>query len=419
MRDTGLYRHLLGLVSPWEVSRVELSVDGGRVELSVDGGRVDVWAEHPKRTRFACPECAGVLSVYDHAEERAWRHLDSCAFLTYLHASPPRVECPTHGVRQVALPWAEPMSRFHRAVRAPGHRRAQRVRRRGGRPAAAPQLGRGVALDGPGRRPGPSAKPHVVPALVGVEEKTAGRGQDYITVVSNLETGCVEYLADERRQTSLDGFFDQFSAAERTEIAAVAMDMWDPYITSTRDHLDDPDKRIVFDRYHLMKYLTGAVDTVRKQEHRALAAGGDKSLSGTKYLWLYSEENLPERHQDCFGMLRGGDLKTARAWAIKEPAPLVVLQAPGLGRKALEALVLLGHPFAAPAGDRRGPHLEASRVRAAVVLRPPGDQRRRGGPQLAHPGDPGLRSRLSQPGALVFAVRRFSRWPPRVERHSQ
>jgi len=159
---------------------------------------------------------------------------------------------------------------------------------------------------------GLAAKPHVVPAKIGVDEKAAGRGQDYITVVSNLETGCVEYLADERRQASLDGFFERFSAEERKGIEAVAADMWDPYINSTRDHLDKADDKIVFDRYHLMKYMTGAVDTVRKQENRALAAGGDKSLSGTKYLWLYSEENLPERHQDRFGVLRGSDLKTAR-----------------------------------------------------------------------------------------------------------
>jgi len=64
------------------------------------------------------------------------------------------------------------------------------------------------------------------------------------------------------------------------------MDMWDPYIDSTRDHFDQADDKIVFYRYHLMKYMTGAVDTVRKQEIRALVVGGDKSLSGTKYLWL-------------------------------------------------------------------------------------------------------------------------------------
>jgi len=59
--DTGLYRHLLGREAPWEVSRVE---------LSVADGRVDVWADHPKRTRWEGPECDRVLATYDHAEER-------------------------------------------------------------------------------------------------------------------------------------------------------------------------------------------------------------------------------------------------------------------------------------------------------------------------------------------------------------
>jgi transposase len=309
MRDTELYRHLLGLVAPWEVSRVE---------LSVDGGRVDVWAEHPKRTRFTCPGCDLELPVYDHGEERSWRHLDSCAFLTYLHARPPRVECPTHGVRQVALPWAEPMSRFTvlferlaidvlKECDVEGAARLLRL----SWDEAWHLMDRAVAR-------GLAAKPLVVPALVGVDEKAAGRGQDYITIVSNLATGTVEYLADERRRESLDGFFSQFSTDERQGIEAVAMDMWDPYITSTRQHLEDADDKIVFDRYHLMAYLTKAVDTVRKQESRALVATGDKSLSGTKYLWLYSAENLPDRHKDRFKVLRGGDLKTARAWAIKE-----------------------------------------------------------------------------------------------------
>ncbi|MCI4673453.1 hypothetical protein [Candidatus Mycolicibacterium alkanivorans] len=64
MRDTELYRHLLGLETPWKV---------GRVELSATDGRVDVWVEHPARTRFSCPDCDAVLSVYDHSAERAWR----------------------------------------------------------------------------------------------------------------------------------------------------------------------------------------------------------------------------------------------------------------------------------------------------------------------------------------------------------
>jgi len=98
-------------------------------------------------------------------------------------------------------------------------------------------------------------KAHVVAPRVGVDEKAAGRGQDYTTVASNIDTGTVGYLADERRQASLDGFFEKFNDEQRKRIASVAMDMWDPYINSTREHLDNADQKIVFGRYQLMKYL--------------------------------------------------------------------------------------------------------------------------------------------------------------------
>jgi uncharacterized membrane protein YdjX (TVP38/TMEM64 family) len=93
----------LGLETPWTVRSVE---------LNVPGQRVDVWAGHAEDVRWPCPECGTPLGLYDHSEERVWRHLDSCQFMTYLHAQPPRVECPTHGVRQVRLPWAEVRARF-------------------------------------------------------------------------------------------------------------------------------------------------------------------------------------------------------------------------------------------------------------------------------------------------------------------
>ncbi len=103
MRDVELYRHLLGLEAPWTVRSVE---------LNVQGQRVDVWAGHAEDVRWPCLECGTPLGLYDHSEERVWRHLDSCQFMTYLHAQPPRVECPTHGVRQARLPWAEVRARF-------------------------------------------------------------------------------------------------------------------------------------------------------------------------------------------------------------------------------------------------------------------------------------------------------------------
>ena len=103
MDSIELYRQLLGLTAPWTVERVELDMAKQHVEVHVG---------HAPGQRFSCPECGRELGVYDHLAERVWRHLDSCQFLTYLHARPPRVSCPEHGVHQVTLPWAQAGSRF-------------------------------------------------------------------------------------------------------------------------------------------------------------------------------------------------------------------------------------------------------------------------------------------------------------------
>ena len=60
------------------------------------------------------------------------------------------------------------------------------------------------------------------------------------------------------------------------------------------------------------------MDKVRKEENRALMALGTNTLSKTKYLWLYGEENVPEHRQEEFDTLKESSLKTARAWSIKE-----------------------------------------------------------------------------------------------------
>ena len=106
-----------------------------------------MWVQHPRRTRFTCPQCERELPIYDHADEREWRHLDSCQFLTYLHAKPPRVNCPEHGVVQVQLPWAEPMSRFTILFERLAVDVLKVCRRHRCRPLVAHQLGRDLAFD--------------------------------------------------------------------------------------------------------------------------------------------------------------------------------------------------------------------------------------------------------------------------------
>jgi len=309
MRDIEFYAQVLGLVDPWFVDDVDLSIENRRVDIVVS---------HHEGRLWACPKCGVELALYDHAEERAWRHLDTGGFPTWLHARPPRVNCPSDGVRQVHLPWAEPRSRFTTAF----ERFAIDVLKETDISGASNILKTswdecwGIMERAVAR--GRAAKEHQVPALIGVDEKAARKGHSYLTLVYDIAGGTVEYIADDRKQASLDPYFESFSAEERSGIKAVAMDMWPAYINSVEAHLADAHKKIVFDRFHIMKHMGEALDTVRKREHRELRAEGIDTLTGSKYLWLYAEKNLPDKHKSTFGSLKMLNLKTARAWAIKE-----------------------------------------------------------------------------------------------------
>jgi len=313
MRDIELYRHLLGIEQPWTVRRVE---------LNVPDQRVDVWAEHEEGARWSCPECGHPAPVYDHAEERVWRHLDSCQFRTLLHARPPRVQCATHGVRQVRLPWAEGRSRFTtlferlavdvlRECDIAGACGILRISWDEAWHLVERAVGRGL-----------KRKARRLPARLGVDEKAVAKGHVYMTLVCDLETSTIEHVAEERKRASLEQYFEQFTAAERTAIKAVAMDMWAPYADAVRAQVPKADEKIVFDLFHIMTHMNEAVDRTRRQEHRELKAVGDDRLTGTKYVWSYGEENVPDKHRDRLGRLtaRGmmRKLKTTRAWAIKE-----------------------------------------------------------------------------------------------------
>ncbi len=309
MQDRELYRHVLGLEDPWQVERVQ---------LDVRGERVDVWAVHEEGLAWPCPECGTALPVYDHAPERVWRHLDTCQFKTFLHARIPRVACPSHGVKQVKVNWAEARSRFTalferlailvlKETNIEGAGRILRI----SWDEAWHILERAV-------RRGQGRKKRRVVKKMGVDEKSLGKGHQYMTLVYDLERATVEHIEDDRRKESLDGYFRGLTAGQRARIEAIATDIWDPYLASIREHVPASEDKLVFDRYHLMTHMLKAVDTVRKGEHRELKSEGRDVLTGTKYLWLYSRENLPARRREEFSALRRKRLRTARAWALKE-----------------------------------------------------------------------------------------------------
>jgi transposase len=307
------YAQLIGVRPPWEVTKVELSHGDEEVRIHV-----------AQRTGagLRCPECDAICPGYD-TRERRWRHLDTMQYRTLLIAQVPRVDCAQHGVRQVQVPWADTGSRFTALfevlvidwlLEASFAAVARKLRMSWDEVAGiqARAVQRGLAR-----------RKRALPKRVGVDEASFQKRHEYVTVVNDLATGVVLQVADDRKQVSLDGFFAELGPKGCARLTAVAMDMWAPYIASTRQHVPEADAKIVFDKFHVAKHLGEAVDEVRRRENRALLAAGDERLVKTKYLWLQNPDRMSAPQWREFALLRHSRLKVARAWAIKEGAMLL------------------------------------------------------------------------------------------------
>jgi transposase len=107
---------------------------------------------------------------------------------------------------------------------------------------------------------------------------------------------------------------------QTNSIEAAAIDMWEPYANSLREHPPDAERKIVYDKFHVAKHLGEAVDRVRRAENKTPRAQGDERLVGSKYRWLRNPDNFTKRQWRAFAALRRSNPKTARAWALKEQA---------------------------------------------------------------------------------------------------
>jgi len=182
---------------------------------------------------------------------------------------------------------------------------------------------------------------------LGVDEKAIARGQRYFTLVCDLDLGTVEHIGDGRDRRSFESYLDSLTSEQLPAIIAIAMDMHEAYVQAALAKIPDAEQKIVFDLFHIMQHMSGAVDEVRRKEHQALIGAGDRRLARTRYMWLYGKEKVPRKYWDAFCSLRKSDLKTAKACSQREFAAILAIQAPICCKIILEKLVLLGHPLPA------------------------------------------------------------------------
>lgn len=310
MRDRRVWTQLIGLEPPWEVRDVELALGEGEVRIYVDV---------TSRGKLLCPKCASRCPGYD-TRERRWRHLDTMQYRTIVIGRIPRVNCSEHGVVQVAVPWAEEGSRFtalFEALVIDWLLEASFA-------AVARQLSLSwhevAGIQDRAVRRGLARRKRQWPKRIGVDETSFQKRHEYVTTVNDLEGGVVLYVADDRKQESLEGFYKILGPKACARLDTVVMDMWAPYIAATQEHVPDAECKIVYDKFHVAKHLGDAIDRVRRRENRDLRSQGDNRLVNTRYLWLQHPDRFSLRRWREFGSLRRSQLKVARAWAIKEAA---------------------------------------------------------------------------------------------------
>ena len=302
------YGLLLGIISPWEISSVDLDILEQKVDIVIEyTGDVG-----------PCPECGTICPKHDDRKERTWRHLDTMQFATQLHCKLPRVRCKEHGAKSVDAPWASKNSRFTLLFEAfairvlTAARSVEEARKLLGLNWHQVEAIKDRAVErGLSRR-----KEDAVP-YIGIDEKQFRSGHRYISSLVDLEGGRVLDVVEERTEAACKTLIEQsLTESQQGQVTAVALDMWKAYTNAVEAVLPQAD--IVHDRFHISQHLNEAVDQVRRKENKELVEQDDGTLKGSKYLWLTNEENQKEKFTARFNELKDSDLKVARAWAIKE-----------------------------------------------------------------------------------------------------
>jgi transposase len=310
MQDKELYQQILGLASPWTVECVKLDVEASEILVKV---------EHPRGTKFCCPQCDKLLPCYDHGEERRWRHLDSCQFKTILSAKVPRVNCPEHGVKTVSVPWAEGSSRFTILFERFAIDLLQETQNVKGSmkilslkwDATWGILERAVERGKLRKEASPLPR-------IGIDEKAFKKGHSYLSLIYDLDNSTVEAISEGNDTNAAVACFSQLTEGQIASVEAIAMDMSSAYVKAAKQVIPLAESKIVHDRFHVMQLVNKAVDKVRKKEHRSLLSEGDKRLSGTKYVWLRSFENQTIQQEARFNEIYDHTLETSKAWCQKE-----------------------------------------------------------------------------------------------------
>ena len=111
-------------------------------------------------------------------------------------------------------------------------------------------------------------------------------------------------------------FYDWLGSRKSAKVQLAVMDMWKPFRNVTRAQA--PRAAILFDKFHILRHLGEALDTVRKAEYARLTGKGRRFIKGQKYTLLSRRENLTLEGRRSLKLLLAANKRLNTAYLLKE-----------------------------------------------------------------------------------------------------
>lgn len=305
MRMTTVVRRLLG-VEKMVVKEV-LFTTAGEFAIQV----------RPTWRLSRCPSCSRKAPRYDRQPVRRWRHLPWGRCAVQLLYEPWRVNCPRCGILVEKAPWAAHRSRFTYEFEEMAAYLAQVTDRT--------QV---VAMMGIAWQTVGSIVERVVARCldsqrlsdlrrIGIDEFSYRKHHHYLTFVVDHDRRRVVWAGEGRSSTTLAPFFELLGPEGREKIETVTIDLSAAYIKAVREGL--PQSEIVFDRFHVQRLASDALDEVRRSLVRSLPSGKEAAaIKDTRFVLLKNPQNLTRSQRSKLAEVQRTNQPLYRAYLLKE-----------------------------------------------------------------------------------------------------
>jgi len=303
MRETDLLEHLLDFGNAWSINDIQ---------INKDFKEIDIYLCYTKATGIY-PGTKIPCKVYDYSDMRRIRHLDLFEYKTFINVRIPRVINSKNEVCTIELKWADKQVSYTYLFEK---RVLEALEMSKNQTKTAEYFNttfdivhlimqRGVAR-------GLARRDLTGIWALGIDEKSYGNGQKYISVLSDPVTNRVLDIIEGRTTEDAQELLSwTISPQQLDKVELVAMDMWKPYMNAVEEIIPQAD--IVHDKFHTAKYLNKAVDTVRKAEVKE-----QEILKSSKFIFLKNPKNWTASQTFKFEQIDQINLITSQAWKIKE-----------------------------------------------------------------------------------------------------